>query len=142
MSGVSKYYIDNRESSQAEVKDKLKEEGIDLNNNRFLILQGEVEQISQMKSKSGDREKPGLLEYLEDIIGSNIYIDQIEEGIKEYNMIEETKHEKGELMKLAEVELRNMSKSKEEAIRYVKKERQIYQIHNILQQTIISNQKY
>ena len=85
------------------MKEKLQEEGIDLNNNRFLILQGEVEQISQMKQKSGDREKPGLLEYLEDIIGSNIYIDQIEAGIQEYNMIEETKHEKGELMKLSEV---------------------------------------
>ena len=42
MSGVSKYYVNNKESSQGEVKDKLKEEGIDLNNNRFLILQGEV----------------------------------------------------------------------------------------------------
>lgn len=124
------------------MKDKLKEEGIDLNNNRFLILQGEVEQISQMKQKSGDRDKPGLLEYLEDIIGSNVYIDQIEASVQEYNSIEETKHEKGELMKLAEVELKNMTKGKDEAIRYVKKERHIYQIHNILQQVIISNNRY
>lgn len=49
----------------------LKSKGIDLTNNRFLILQGEVEQISLMKPRSGDPEKPGLLEYLEDIIGSN-----------------------------------------------------------------------
>lgn len=45
-----------------------------------------------MKQKSGDREKPGLLEYLEDIIGSSVYIDQIEAGVQEYNAIEETKH--------------------------------------------------
>jgi len=32
-----------------------------------------------MKQKSGDREKPGLLEYLEDIIGSNQFIEKIEE---------------------------------------------------------------
>lgn len=64
-SSVSKYYIQGRESTQAEVKERLKAEGIDLANNRFLILQGEVEQISQMKQKSGDLEKPGLLEYLE-----------------------------------------------------------------------------
>lgn len=61
---VSKYFMGGRESTQAEVKDRLKGEGIDLGNNRFLILQGEVEQISQMKQKSGDRDKPGLLEYL------------------------------------------------------------------------------
>lgn len=30
-----------------------------------------------MKQKSGNRDQPGLLEYLEDIIGSNIYLDQI-----------------------------------------------------------------
>ena len=31
-----------------------------------------------MKSKSGDPDKPGLLEYLEDIIGSNEYCTLIE----------------------------------------------------------------
>lgn len=35
-----------------------------------------------------------------------------------------------------------MNKGKDEAIRYVKKERQIYQIHNILQQVIISNNRH
>ena len=35
-----------------------------------------------------------------------------------------------------------MTKGKEEAIKYVKKERQIYQIHNLLQQVIISNNKF
>ena len=43
------------------MKGRLRSEGIDLTNNRFLILQGEVEQISQMKQKSGDADKPGLL---------------------------------------------------------------------------------
>jgi structural maintenance of chromosome 4 len=52
---------------------------VDLNNNRFLILQGEVEMISMMQPKSGKEDSPGLLEYLEDIIGSNIYIKSLEE---------------------------------------------------------------
>ena len=77
-SSVSKYYINGRESTQGEVKERLRGEGIDLGNNRFLILQGEVEQISQMKQKSGDPDKPGLLEYLEEIIGSNQFIERIE----------------------------------------------------------------
>ena len=68
---VSSYYINERSSNQQEIIELLLSKGIDLNNNRFLILQGEVEQISMMKPKTGDENKPGLLEYLEDIIGSN-----------------------------------------------------------------------
>jgi structural maintenance of chromosome 4 len=39
----SKYYINNKEENQSEVVNLLKIKGIDLDNNRFLILQGEVE---------------------------------------------------------------------------------------------------
>jgi 4-hydroxy-3-methylbut-2-enyl diphosphate reductase IspH len=45
-------------------------------------------------------------------------------------------------MKIVEAELKGMSKGKEEAIRYVKKEKQIYQTQNILNQVIISNNKF
>jgi structural maintenance of chromosome 4 len=56
----------------------LSSKGIDLTNNRFLILQGEVEQIAMMRPKSGDADKPGLLEYLEDIVGTNVFQEIIE----------------------------------------------------------------
>ncbi len=36
---TSNYYIDGRKSSFGEVTDMLKDKGIDLDNNRFLILQ-------------------------------------------------------------------------------------------------------
>lgn len=61
--------------------------GIDLIHNRFLILQvrpgnapaspvksrfqGEVEQISLMKPKAEKEGEEGMLEYLEDIVGSS-----------------------------------------------------------------------
>ena len=48
---TSKYFINNKSSSASEVTSLLKQRGIDLDNNRFLILQGEVEQISLMKPK-------------------------------------------------------------------------------------------
>lgn len=47
----SKYFINNKTSNATEVTTILKKRGIDLDNNRFLILQGEVEQISLMKAK-------------------------------------------------------------------------------------------
>lgn len=48
---TSKYFINNKSSTASEVTTLLKQRGIDLDNNRFLILQGEVEQISLMKPK-------------------------------------------------------------------------------------------
>lgn len=59
-----------------------------MSHNRFLILQGEVEQIASMKQKSGNRDHPGLLEYLEDIIGSSEYIEPIEELGKRLVLLE------------------------------------------------------
>ena len=50
----------------SEVKAILKEKKIDLDNNRFLILQGEVEQISLMKPLE-------LLEYIEDVVDTTKY---------------------------------------------------------------------
>lgn len=44
--------------------------------------QGEVEQISMMKPKGQTEHETGLLEYLEDIIGTDKYIPKLEEGAK------------------------------------------------------------
>ncbi len=44
----SDYYINGRKSNFTNVTTLLKDKGIDLDHNRFLILQGEVEQISLM----------------------------------------------------------------------------------------------
>ena len=74
----SKYIVDGKGSTWTEVGVLLKKHGIDTDNNRFLILQGEVEQIAMMKPK-GQKDDDGLLEYLEDIIGSNMFVEKIEE---------------------------------------------------------------
>ena len=52
----STYFINNEASNATEVTTYLRKRGIDLDNNRFLILQGEVEQISLMKPKVGEGE--------------------------------------------------------------------------------------
>ena len=52
----SKYFINNKASNATEVTTYLRKRGLDLDNNRFLILQGEVEQISLMKPKVGEGE--------------------------------------------------------------------------------------
>ena len=46
------------------------------------MMQGEVEQISMMKPKAVGPHEGGMLEYLEDIIGTERYVPQIEAGAK------------------------------------------------------------
>lgn len=76
---TSKYMVDSKTSNFTEVGQLLRSHGIDLEHNRFLILQGEVEQIAMMKPKASTQHEEGLLEYLEDIIGSNRHVQRIEE---------------------------------------------------------------
>jgi structural maintenance of chromosome 4 len=75
----SKYQVGEKNSTFADIAQLLKSHEIDLDNNRFLILQGEVEQIAMMKPKGANPNEEGLLEYLEDIIGSNKYVEKIDE---------------------------------------------------------------
>jgi len=38
-----------------------------------------------MKQKSGNKDHPGLLEYLEDIIGSSQFVEPLDELTKKFN---------------------------------------------------------
>ncbi len=58
--------------------------GLSTSKNGGLVLQGEVEQISMMKPVAQGPHDTGLLEYLEDIIGTDQYMPQLEEGAKRY----------------------------------------------------------
>ena len=60
----SDYQVNAKHATWKVVEDLLKSHGIDLDNNRFLILQGEVEQIAMMKPKAataGEVRPPALL---------------------------------------------------------------------------------
>jgi structural maintenance of chromosome 4 len=111
----SKYYIDKALSNFTEVTTLLKGRGIDLDNNRFLILQGEVEQISMMKPKAAAAGEEGLLEYLEDIIGSNVYVTKIAEAEKVVETLSTERSEKLNRVKAAEKEVSALESSKTEA---------------------------
>ncbi|KAJ3686474.1 hypothetical protein LUZ61_015638 [Rhynchospora tenuis] len=118
----SKYYINNRVIGLSEVTKKLKGKGIDLDNNRFLILQGEVEQISLMKPKSQGPNDEGFLEYLEDIIGTNQYIERISEDFKQLEVLNEKRSAAIQMVKLTEKERESLESMKDEAEAYMLKE--------------------
>ncbi|KAK3188084.1 hypothetical protein Dsin_027645 [Dipteronia sinensis] len=118
----SKYYINDRSSNFTEVTTKLKGKGVDLDNNRFLILQGEVEQISLMKPKAQGPHDEGFLEYLEDIIGTDKYIEKIDESHKELESLNEKRSGVVQMVKLAEKERDSLEDVKNEAEAYMLKE--------------------
>lgn len=80
---TSKYTVNNRTSNYKDVTTLLKGKGIDLDHKRFLILQGEVESIALMKPKGATEHEDGLLEYLEDIIGTDRFKEPLEQANKE-----------------------------------------------------------
>ena len=75
-----------------------------------------------MKSKTGDENNPGLLEYLEDIIGSNTFNEKIIEEEKKFELLSLTRREKAELVKISEEDLKKLDDEKNLAVEYVKAE--------------------
>lgn len=97
--GSNFYMLNNKRASYSEVSELLESKGIDLRHKRFLILQGEVESIALMPPKAENDGEDGLLEYLEDIIGTSSYKLNIEEL---NTMSEELKVECGEKQRRVE----------------------------------------
>ncbi|KAF7683982.1 Structural maintenance of chromosomes protein 4 [Astathelohania contejeani] len=77
------YYLNGESVNASIISELMTKEGVDMEHNRFLIMQGEIESIAQMKPKSTGESKIGLLEYLEDIIGTAKYLPEIENLEKE-----------------------------------------------------------
>ncbi|KAH9041388.1 RecF/RecN/SMC N terminal domain-containing protein [Lactarius pseudohatsudake] len=117
---TSKYTINGRASNYKEVQTLLKGRGIDLDHNRFLILQGEVESIAQMKPKAPSEHEDGLLEYLEDIVGTSQYKEPIETALVEMERLTEDRTEKLSRLRLVEREKNALEKEKREAENYLR----------------------
>ena len=130
----STYALDGKSSNFKLIGQILSSHGIDLDNNRFLILQGEVEQIAMMKPKGETKHEDGLLEYLEDIIGSTRFKDPIEEMNKDLEEINEKRTEKVNRTKVAEKDRDNLKGAKEEAQTYLDLERDVQRKQNVLYQ--------
>lgn len=61
---------------------------------RLSGVQGEVEQIAMMKPKGLTEHEDGLLEYLEDIIGSDRFVEAAEEAAKKVEELNDQRTEK------------------------------------------------
>ncbi|KAF7361982.1 Structural maintenance of chromosomes protein 4 [Mycena venus] len=116
----SRYTINRRTSTFTEVQTLLKGRGIDLDHKRFLILQGEVESIAQMKPKGSTEHEDGLLEYLEDIIGTSSYVEPISASLAQIEVLQEERASKMQRLRIVEKEKNALEEKKREAEGYLK----------------------
>ncbi|KAM0265601.1 hypothetical protein ACHAQJ_000033 [Trichoderma viride] len=133
----SKYYINNKESNFTTVTTLLRERGVDLDHKRFLILQGEVESIAQMKPKAANEHEDGLLEYLEDIIGTSKYKTPIEESATEVETINEVCMDKSARVQHVEKEKNSLEEKKDKALAFIRDENELVMKQSALYQLYI-----
>jgi len=121
---TSFYTLNNKRVKFKDIAIILKKNGIDLIHNRFLILQGEVEQIAMMKPKAENEHSTGMLEYLEDVIGTVRYkkpIDKLEERVSDISL---EKNEKITRLKFFAKEREELIEPVEDVIRFLKLDNQ------------------
>jgi structural maintenance of chromosome 4 len=135
----SKYYINGKESNFTTVTTLLRDRGVDLDHKRFLILQGEVESIAQMKPKAGNEHEDGLLEYLEDIIGTSKYKTPIDESAAEVETLNEVCMEKSGRVQHVEKEKNSLEDKKNKALAFIHDENELAMKQSSLYQLFIGD---
>lgn len=134
----STYYINGKGSNYTQVTDYLKGKGIDLEHKRFLILQGEVESIAQMKAKAERESDDGLLEYLEDIIGTARYKQLIDDNLARIELLNEGCLEKENRFQLVEKDKSQLEDKKDQALRFFEVQKKLATTKSIQFQARIS----
>ncbi|KAG7153371.1 structural maintenance of chromosomes protein 4-like, partial [Homarus americanus] len=131
---TSFYQMDGKRCQFKAVSKELRAYGIDLDHNRFLILQGEVEQIATMKPKALTDHDTGMLEFLEDIVGSSRFKEPIELLCKRVEDLNEARGEKLNRVKLVEKEKDELEGPKDTAIEHLRLENEVTRKrHTLLQ---------
>lgn len=126
----SVYNINGKKATFKDVGALLRSHGIDLDHNRFLILQGEVEQIAMMKPKGQTEHDEGMLEYLEDIVGSARLKEPIQILCRRVESLNEQRGEKLNRVKMVEKEKDALEGEKNCAIEFLTMENEIFKKRN------------
>ncbi|KAL6437435.1 hypothetical protein ACFW04_005134 [Cataglyphis niger] len=128
----SYYELDKKKVQFKEIAKVLRSHGVDLDHNRFLILQGEVEQIALMKPKGQHENDIGMLEFLEDIIGTSRYKEPLAKLADKVELLTECRLEKLHRLRVVQKEKESLEEPMEEAMQYLKIENTIIRLQHQL----------
>lgn len=95
-------------------------------------FQGEVEQIALMKPKSQNDNDTGMLEFLEDIIGTSRYKEPLEKLANKVEVLTERKMEKLHRLRVVQREKESLEEPMQEAVQYLKTENSIIRLQHQL----------
>ncbi|CAL8130636.1 unnamed protein product [Orchesella dallaii] len=98
----SSYWLNDKKVVFKEVATFLQRSGIDIVHNRFLILQGEVEQIAQMPPKATNNHETGFLEFIDEIIGTKRYESPLQKLKERMETLDFQREEKSQRVTLAQ----------------------------------------
>ncbi|KAK2578285.1 hypothetical protein KPH14_007650 [Odynerus spinipes] len=129
---TSYYELNRRKVQFKEIAKLLRSHGVDLDYNRFLILQGEVEQIALMKPKSVKENEAGMLEFLEDIIGTVRYKEPLDKLAEKVEQLTDYRAEKMNRLRIVEKEKIVLKKPMEDALHYLIMENSITKLQHEL----------
>ncbi|XP_043503061.1 structural maintenance of chromosomes protein 4 isoform X3 [Polistes fuscatus] len=131
---TSYYELNKKKVLFKEISKLLRSHGVDLDYNRFLILQGEVEQIAMMKPKAGNDNENGMLEFLEDIIGTVRFKEPLEKLMGKVELLSEYRVEKMNRLRIVEKEKAALQEPMQDAVNYLRMENGItklqYQLYH------------
>ncbi|CAG0921515.1 unnamed protein product [Notodromas monacha] len=130
----SYYELNGKRCSYKEITSFLMNENIDLAHNRFLILQGEIEKISLMKPKAATEHESGLLEYLEDVIGTCRYKKPLKELGEKLVVVEQETDLRLTQVKNKEKEMSVLKEPMRKALNYLHKHNEMTETQNVLYQ--------
>ncbi|NXG55088.1 SMC4 protein, partial [Hemiprocne comata] len=137
----SVYHINGKKTTFKDVGILLRSHGIDLDHNRFLILQGEVEQIAMMKPKGQTEHDEGMLEYLEDLIGSARLKDPIRTLCRRVEILNDQRGEKLNRVKMVEKEKDALEADRNKAMEFLCLENKMFKEKNRICQYYIYDLK-
>lgn len=106
-----------------------------------------MESIAQMKPKAATEHEDGLLEYLEDIIGTSHYKAYIEEALLEVDRYAEQRAEKLNRLRIVEREKSSLEDKKKEAEEFLKLQNEFVRAQSrlyqwYLWQCMVNEEKY
>ena len=137
-SGVSHYKVDGRKESMETVVGRLKGLGVDIERNRFMILQGEVELLSSMEPKCGYEDdqgnpisKEGLLEYFDDLIGTREYHSKLIHTQQAINSLQCRLPPLNESQRMLEERLESLKAPLREVVKHIRTKLEVFQLTNV-----------
>eukprot|EP00915_Cephaloidophora_sp_WS-2016_P006877 GHVH01009274.1.p1 GENE.GHVH01009274.1~~GHVH01009274.1.p1 ORF type:complete len:1045 (+),score=248.04 GHVH01009274.1:63-3137(+) len=121
--GSSRFTLDGKTVKRDEMIALLMSHGIDLEHNRFLILQGEVEQVSLLRpigrrNDKGELVDAGLLEFLEDVIGSSRFVEAISASKEEVDVAYDQLQVQSQSLQISQNKLNDMKNDVRSCIEY------------------------